>query len=315
MHIFQIKGLAGQEEVKNQEIKPEVPDIIKEEIKEEVKKKEEKEVKRKEEKEAKKKEEKEIKKREEKEIKKKEEKEIKKKEEKEIKKKEEKEAKPPEVKQIKRKEEKEIKKRDEKETKEKKRAVQLAPLVEMPVLKSSKTIKIPLQQSEMPVLKSTKPPRGSGISRRTEKRTFEKEKIEKPLPSKDISHKKDFFDPILDLLEPVYEEVAKDPKPTKAIVPKDPKNITVRRNVQKKLKKRKITDDREEVSYCISSLAKLLITLFLTFSLHLRFSLERVPVPVQIGKFRNISILQMTNQQLYVNRIQTKLTSLCIYNA
>ncbi|CAH1115312.1 unnamed protein product [Psylliodes chrysocephalus] len=259
---LKIKGLAGQEEVKNQEIKPEVPDIIKEEIKEEVKKKEEKEVKRKEEKEAKKKEEKEIKKREEKEIKKKEEKEIKKKEEKEIKKKEEKEikkkeekeikkkeekeAKPPEVKQIKRKEEKEIKKRDEKETKEKKRAVQLAPLVEMPVLKSSKTIKIPLQQSEMPVLKSTKPPRGSGISRRTEKRTFEKEKIEKPLPSKDISHKKDFFDPILDLLEPVYEEVAKDPKPTKAIVPKDPKNITVRRNVQKKLKKRKITDDREE---------------------------------------------------------------------
>ncbi|XP_072392700.1 uncharacterized protein [Diabrotica undecimpunctata] len=245
------------------EIKKKEEKEIKKKDEKELKKKEEKEIKRKDEKEIKKKEEKEIKKKEEKEIKKKEEKEIKKKEEKEIKKKDEKEfkkkeeVKVPEIKPAKRKEDKEIKKKDEKEAKkkeeikevkEKKRTLSTPP-PETPALKNRKVPKLVLH-GNIPVLKSfgiRARNRSGGISRRSEKK-LEKEKTpvsekQQKIPITKDSPGPSFSNPY-DLLKPVYEEVAKnlDPKPAKVVPTKE----TVRRTLQKKLKKRKISDTREE---------------------------------------------------------------------
>ncbi|CAG9834067.1 unnamed protein product [Diabrotica balteata] len=245
------------------EIKKKEEKEVKKKDEKELKKKEEKEIKRKDEKEIKKKEEKEIKKKEEKEIKKKEEKEIKKKEEKEIKKKDEKEfkkkeeVKVPEIKPAKRKEDKEIKKKDEKEAKkkeeikevkEKKRTLSTPP-PETPALKNRKVPKLVLH-GNIPVLKSfgiRARNRSGGISRRSEKK-LEKEKTpvsekQQKIPITKDSPGPSFSNPY-DLLKPVYEEVAKnlDPKPAKVVPTKE----TVRRTLQKKLKKRKISDTREE---------------------------------------------------------------------
>lgn len=62
---------------------------------------------------------------------------------------------------------------------------------------------------------------------------------------KDAISKGDILDPF-DLLEPVYEEVQEEP--VIANKAKDSnKTVSLKKNVQKKVKKRKISDDRDEV--------------------------------------------------------------------
>ncbi|XP_056633900.1 myb-like protein X [Diorhabda sublineata] len=268
--MLKIKGLAGQRDMNMIDTKPEFIVPIKEEkIDEkekelrkkedrEFKRKEEKEVKKKEEKEIKKKEEKEVKKREEKEVKKKEEKDIKKKEEKEMKKKEEKEIKKKdemkisEIKPLKKREEKDLTRKEEKQTKKKeetkeikeKKRVTIIPSPEKPLVKSSKVPKVVIQ-NPLPILKNKQ--KTFVESKKRDKR-LEKEKlpvIEKIPITKDTPSTSDFSNPF-GLLKPVYEEVTKDPKPNKLPVTRDPKNVNVKRTLQKKLKKRKLTDDREE---------------------------------------------------------------------
>lgn len=80
-------------------------------------------------------------------------------------------------------------------------------------------------------------------------------KVDKPdkLLIKESISKGDILDPY-DLLEPIYEEVQKE-KPINILNKSKEanKNVAMKRNVQKKVKKRKISDDREEVriSTCI----------------------------------------------------------------
>lgn len=73
------------------------------------------------------------------------------------------------------------------------------------------------------------------------------ERADKTLIKEAIS-KGDILDPF-DLLEPVYEEVQKEPKPpcTPNKTKEATKNVPVKKGVQKKVKKRKISDDRDEV--------------------------------------------------------------------
>lgn len=77
------------------------------------------------------------------------------------------------------------------------------------------------------------------------------ERADKLLIKETIS-KGDILDP-LDLLEPVYEEVQKEPKPPSMLnkAKEINKAVPVKKSVQKKVKKRKISDDRDEVSRMI----------------------------------------------------------------
>lgn len=144
------------------------------------------------------------------------------------------------IKEVKEKE-KEVRERikDLKETRERRRYHLPSPPKEMPLLKSAKASKLVHPQSdvEMPVLKSSKIARPAYVTKRTEKKVDRSEpkieKIEKPPDASNI------YDP-LGLLQAVYEE------PTNKDV-KETKPAYVKKAVPKKLKKRKISDDREEV--------------------------------------------------------------------
>ncbi|KAG5878379.1 hypothetical protein JTB14_020615 [Gonioctena quinquepunctata] len=164
--------------------------------------------------------------------------EIKKKEVKEVKKKDDKEVKKKDDKEVKKKDDKEVKKKEEiKEVKDKKRP-QPAPPPIMPILKSVKLSKI-TPHTDMPILKSSRSSKNINFSRRAVRKIDRVEKINKELKS-------EFLDP-LDLLEPVYEELTKEPtQATTLVKPKEIKTIPVRRSMTKRLKKRKMTEEREE---------------------------------------------------------------------
>lgn len=75
------------------------------------------------------------------------------------------------------------------------------------------------------------------------------ERTDKLLIKEAIS-KGDILDPF-DLLEPVYEEVQKEPKPAAITnkVKEVSKSVSIKRNIQKKVKKRKISDRDEVMNY------------------------------------------------------------------
>lgn len=122
---------------------------------------------------------------------------------------------------------------DKKEAKEKRKSTCMPP--DMPVLKNEKLPPKAIENNEMPLLKRSKILKFRNPLRKSDK------------PSKtvikELVSKKDILDPF-DLLEPIYEEVQKE---TRTIAPKENKSLPVKKNLAKKVKKRKITEERDEV--------------------------------------------------------------------
>nr|CAH7741068.1 unnamed protein product [Callosobruchus chinensis] len=162
--------------------------------------------------------------------------------------------------------EKEMKEKEILQTKQrvKKRHHLPIPAAEMPILKSAKLLRSTPQSRqniEMPVLKTVLKPsktKAAFVAKKTEKverklDKFEKkvEKSEKPektvtfapqKPAKESPSTSNIFDP-MNLLKPVYEEVTKEKKiQSSPIKMKEPKQ----KAVQKKIKKRKMTEERED---------------------------------------------------------------------
>ncbi|VEN63767.1 unnamed protein product, partial [Callosobruchus maculatus] len=191
-------------------------------------------------------------------------KEIKEKKEKELKEKEKKEKEAKE----KEKREKEMKEKEKEvlQTKQrvKKRHHLPIPVAEMPVLKSAKLLRSTpqaRQNLEMPVLKTVLKPsktKAAFVAKKTEKveRKLDKseKKVDKPekpektvtfapqKPAKESPSTSNIFDP-MNLLKPVYEEVTKEKKIQSSPVKiKEPKQ----KAVQKKIKKRKMAEERED---------------------------------------------------------------------
>lgn len=127
----------------------------------------------------------------------------------------------------------------------------LNPYNDSPFLKScSKVPKANAQYTELLPPKATlsKVLRSSGTLKKIER-------SDKLLIKEAIS-KGDILDPF-DLLEPVYEEVQMEPKP--ASIPSKVKeanrSVSLKKSVQKKIKKRKISDDRDEVRNFLLSIS------------------------------------------------------------
>ncbi|CAG9862620.1 unnamed protein product [Phyllotreta striolata] len=213
---LKIKGLACHTQMNNSDVKMEVQRVIKEEMQDEGKS-HERELRRKDDRESNRRADKDAKK------------ELRKKEEREIKKKEEKDLRFAELRTLRRREE--SKRKEEKDAKDKRRSLLSS---EMPVLKNARSTKV-AAQSEMPNLKSARPLKT--YTKRAERRAMEREKLDKSNQSKE------FLSPLLDLLEPVYEEIENDVKPIKSLLTKDTKNVHVR---QRRMKKRKLIEEKEE---------------------------------------------------------------------
>lgn len=109
----------------------------------------------------------------------------------------------------------------------------------MPVLKNERLLSKITQNNEMPLLKRSKLIKFKNPLKKSDKppKSFSKESVSE----------KDILDPF-DLLEPVYEEVQKE---IKSVLPvpkiKENKNLPVKKSLAKKVKKRKMTEERDEV--------------------------------------------------------------------